>query len=371
MANMLIRIEQHMCRAYGFMPSRRIRETSLIIEEGKTVFGDIGGVVCETGAGTVKCYEKEQEDPRTQRNGGLRFGWNPKKSVTRTREDRNRGGSDGAALVCSSGVGRSGPSGLEGNVNGSRGVEVTQLIVDLERVLCRHGEGFLYQRHIVYRSKLEEGSLGASLCDSVGSKFDVAEGGRVTVDGGGRVEATGGGRAGNGGPVQGKMDSTPLGKALRMWSQHEMQNWLFPIRACRRMKGEEGVSVLVNESIDEREHDGRGPASCVKDIKDGYPFIGCVERSAVSGKEVSWVVNKEHFSQRNEFKEVSGKAKLTCHRRNTVYEASSDEIILDHAGSLSCVGDSLRPGSPLEELEQVGVRVDKEGDGARRIPKQL
>jgi len=59
----------------------------------------------------------------------------------------------------------------------------------------------------------EEGSLGASLCDSVGSKFDVAEGGRVTVDGGGRVEATGGGRAGNGGPVQGKMDSTPLRKA--------------------------------------------------------------------------------------------------------------------------------------------------------------
>ena len=60
----------------------------------------------------------------------------------------------------------------------------------------------------------EEGSLGASLCDSVGLEFDVVRGGRVVVDGGGGgVEATGGGRAGTGGSVQGKMDSNPLGKA--------------------------------------------------------------------------------------------------------------------------------------------------------------
>ena len=70
---------------------------------------------------------------------------------------------------------------------------------------------------------------------------------------------------------------------------------------------------------------------------------------------MSWAVNKEQFSQQNEFKEVGGKAKLTCHQRNAVYEASSDEIILDHAGSLSWVGDSLRPGPALEELEQAGL----------------
>ena len=84
---------------------------------------------------------------------------------------------------------------------------------------------------------------------------------------------------------------------------------------CNGDKSNEGISEGVGkgsyvEGAHFMEHVGRGPTSC---IKDGYPFSGCVERGAVSGKEVGGAVNKEQFSQQNEFKEVGRKAKLTCH----------------------------------------------------------
>jgi len=44
--------------------------------------------------------------------------------------------------------------------------------------------------------------------------------------------------------------------------------------------------------------------------------------------------------------------------------------MLDHMGSKSWVGDSLRPGTSLEELEQAGVRVDEEGEDAQLILRQ-
>ena len=89
---------------------------------------------------------QRKEDPRTQRNGGLRFGWNPKKSVTQTREDWNQRGDQMEQLSFAQVVlGGAVQSGLEGNVNGSQGVEVTQLIVDLEQYSWLEGSyvGFL------------------------------------------------------------------------------------------------------------------------------------------------------------------------------------------------------------------------------------
>ena len=109
-----------------------------------------------------------------------------------------------------------------------------------------------------------------------------------------------------------------------------------------------------------RDHAGRGPPSLFKGINSGG-----AEKCKESGKEVGWESNVELFPQQALNKEVGGKELLIC--RDTAYEAHSDGLLLEHMGSKSWVGDSLRLGISLEELEQAGVRVDEEGEEALSI----
>jgi len=245
----------------------------------------------------------------------------------------------------------------------------------------------------------EEGSLGASICDSVDSELAVAGSGRVGVVGGGRVE--------NEELVQGRVESIPLGMdetnsqeqlngAVNVngslgFSKVENVKTTFndelfiPNKASER----EGRSIeAVNVGIEERgvrseevelngrfkervgvhvegdivgEHAGRGPTSYSKGIMDGYPRIGCMERIEVSGKAVGGVVNEVQGAQQMVIKEVDGKAATFCHQSDEIYEAFADEFTLDHVGCMSWVEDSFRSGPLLEEAEHDGVRMEEVG----------
>jgi len=193
----------------------------------------------------------------------------------------------------------------------------------------------------------EEGSLGASLCDSVDSEFEVAGRGRVGVVGGGRADVAGEGRVGNEELVQGRLESIPLG-LVGTNSQEQLNGSLnvngslgyskvenvkptfnaeLPIPNKTKSTNERGGRSIeaVNVCIDEREirskdvelngsfseragmgfhvegdnageHAGHGPSSYSKGIMNWYPFIGCMERIEVSGKVVGGAVNEVQSS---------------------------------------------------------------------------
>jgi len=80
----------------------------------------------------------------------------------------------------------------------------------------------------------------------------------------------------------------------------------------------------------------------------------------VSGKEVGWESYVEAGSQQALNKEVGGKVLEGCN--DAANEALAEGFLLEHLGSKSWVGESIRPGISLEVSELAGVRVDEEGE---------
>ncbi|KAL9277107.1 hypothetical protein ACSQ67_025343 [Phaseolus vulgaris] len=120
------------------------------------------------------------EVPRVRRNEGPKFGWSPRKRVTRSRAIRNRDRTEqpSFAQVVSWEVAQ---SGTDGNVGGAQG----------EEQMGWRGS------KVDTEASSQEGSLGASLCDSADSKIEVGGGGRVGNEGGGGMDVVGDGGAGN------------------------------------------------------------------------------------------------------------------------------------------------------------------------------
>jgi len=256
----------------------------------------------------------------------------------------------------------------------------------------------------------EEGSVGASLCDSAESEFEVAGGGKVGGVGG-RGKVKGDGDVGNEGLVQGRRESLLLGRMSKQdegaLSQGDLsgslmandslgfskvENIISPLSAgaCvpylakasadwgRRSIGE-GSSCFGERRIRNKEEDligcyskkgGLGSnvegnisnelASCgPRKVLEGINNGG-VENCNVSGKGVGWEFNEVLCPQQELNKEVGGKELVVC--KDADFEANSEGFLLEQMGNKRWVGDSLRPGIALDVSEQAGVRGDEEGE---------
>ncbi|KAL9331516.1 hypothetical protein ACSQ67_001126 [Phaseolus vulgaris] len=222
----------------------------------------------------------------------------------------------------------------------------------------------------------DEGSLGASLCDSVGSDFGEAGEGEVGVVGGGRLgfEET----------VRGKLDSDFLGKEREphgvvaqalLTATNETK--------ARRRKGKESFGEGVDKcskshsigSVSERLgasfyvkdvqgelHVDRGPYSKAEECS---PLIGRLERGAVSGKEVVCAFNDQAtFSKTLESRrDLKSKCVQDGGYENVVVGIDSEQL-----GFVSRVEDSLGTRSLMDEVERSGAGVVGEGvDGWSRL----
>jgi len=257
----------------------------------------------------------------------------------------------------------------------------------------------------------DEGSLGASLYDFVGSEFGGAEEGGVGVVGEGRM--------GNEETVQGKLDLDCLGKERQLhegvaqdqlrgslnvhdslsFSKKEKVESLFghgSLSYSKKEKVESSLNVEVaiskdTKSVDEKakSDSGVGVIKCSKNppmgsdservgasfhvegvqgvndrvpsslLKECSPLIGCLERGALSGKEEVWAFNDQTALPKS----------LRTRRdlKNTCFQDGGYEDIVvgldsEQTGFVSRVEDSLGTRPSMDELEQSGARVGGEGD---------
>ena len=235
----------------------------------------------------------------------------------------------------------------------------------------------------------DEGSLGASLCDSVDSAFGAA--------GEGGVGDAGGGRMGNEETVQGKLDLGCLEHKLHEGVVQEHLRWPLNVHgsfSCSKIeKVESTLNVelaLPNETVAADEKAGRDldvenvgegvikcnrndPIGCVSKVvgavvheegahgavhagcgpsshlKENFPLFGCLERRVMSGIDEDWAIN----GQLAHPKTLKRDSKSMC-LLNGGNEDATDGFDSVQPGFVSRVEDSLKTNPSMDELEQSG-----------------